>query len=232
MPSHSNIQATFDEFKRRLTDSWLPAYCHDHSRKYDEAGFRIGSIDIADVDGADCVAAIDLGVVFDVGGGRYRASMSTATEPLFWEGSRNEDPRPITLWREPVITFAALGRLARDFGWPKHLLGTQPQGWAFDLAAHSPNDPKGYRILGEVKKSASEFRKLAAELQQLASGESAGAVSENTQRKWLAIVDLKPQIVWLIGPARLELVLEVRRGPGKDTSLQESNSSLLRFDAA
>lgn len=226
------MPASFDEFKRRLTNSWLPAYCHDHGRNYAEAGFRLESVDIAEIDGADCLDAINNGVVFDIGGGRYRASMSTATEPLFWEGSRNAATRPITLWREPVITFAALGRLARDFSWPKHLLGTQPRGWAFDLAAHSPRDPARYRILGEVKKSASEFRKLASELQQLALTPTTAKVSENTKKKWLAIANLKPQIVWLIGPARLELVLEVTHGPGSRVSLNECNSSLLHRDAA
>ena len=224
--------ASFDEFKRRLTSSWLRAYCHDHGRQYAEAGFRSDSIDIAEIDGIDCLDAINKGTVFDVGGGRYRAAMSTATEPLFWEGSRSEVPRPITLWREPVITFAAVGRLARDFSWPKHLLGTQPSGWAFDLAAHSPHDPSRYRILGEVKKSAFEFWRLASELQQLALTPRTVKVSENTRKKWLAIAELKPRIVWLVGPARLELVLEVTYGSGDEVSLNEGNASLLHWNAA
>jgi hypothetical protein len=107
------MAASFSEFKRRLVSSWLPTYCHDHGRKYAEAGFRSESIDVAEIEGVDCLVAIETGVVFDVGGGRYRAALSTTTEPMFWEGSRREATRPITLWREPVITFAALGRLAR-----------------------------------------------------------------------------------------------------------------------
>ncbi len=226
------MPASFEEFKRRLTNSWLPAYCHDHGRRYAEAGFRLESVDIAEIDGVDCLDAIDNGVVFDIGGGRYRASRSTATEPLFWEGSRSATVRPITLWREPVITFAAVGRLARDFNWPKHLLGTQPSGWAFDLAAHLPQDPARYRILGEVKKSASEFRRLVSELKQLAIDPNTTSVSENTMKKWLAIADLKPQVVWLIGPGRIEQVLEVTHKSGTHVSLNECSSSLLHLDAA
>ena len=49
-----------------------------------------------------------------------------------------------------------------DLGWPKHLLGTQSPGWAFDVTAYQPLDLKNEHIACEVKKSVSEVHQLVA----------------------------------------------------------------------
>jgi hypothetical protein len=83
-----------------------------------------------------------------------------------------------------------------------------------------------------VKKSVSEFTNLVVELRQLSVAPSTANVSENTRKKWLAIAELQPKIVWLIGPARLELVFKVELGADNQVSLIECDSALLHWDAA
>lgn len=187
-------------FTQRVCTDWLTTYCSDRKRNYDAAGFNKASIRVAEADAKDCMLAIDYGVVCDTHGGRYRANMSTAQEVLFWEGHKTKSPRPITLWLEPVITFAALARLHLVHGWPKEQLGMQPKGWAFDLAAHEATGDSPPRILGEVKKSGEELRRLRADLLKLSTGEPAETVSINSAKKWKALLATKPAIVWLLAP--------------------------------
>lgn len=169
-------------FSERLHTEWLAAYCKDDKRNYDPLGFNKASITVAEVDAKDCMLAIDHGIVFDTRGGRYRASKSAAHEVLFWEGHKTKSPRSITLWLEPVITFAALARLHLVHGWPKEVLGMQPKGWAFDLAAYGPSTDQPVRILGEVKKSSAELNRLRDELLKLSDGAATEAVSVNSAK--------------------------------------------------
>jgi hypothetical protein len=226
------ISDPVSEFKRRLTRSWLPTYCHDHGRLYSEKGFRHESIDISPVDACDCMHAIDKGIVFDVGGGRFRAARSTATEPLFWEGLRSTLPRPITLWREPVITFASIARLNRDYGWPANLLGTQPLTWSFDFAAHDPLDATAYRILGEVKKSVQEVDSLCADLKRLANGVQDDRISDNSRKKWSGLLKLKAPIVWVVGPGAYSVVFKAFDFQEAAAKLQVTSLPALAHNAA
>jgi hypothetical protein len=150
------------QFLHRVLEDWLKVYCSDMKRCYDPQGFDRTSVKVAEADARDCMLAIDHGVVYDLQGGRYRACMSSANEVLFWEGRKDKPIRRITLWLEPVITFAALARLHLVYNWPKEKLGMQPKGWAFDLAAYQDGDAS--RILGEVKKSGAELKRLRTEL--------------------------------------------------------------------
>lgn len=188
------------EFTDLLQREWLPNFCHDPRRQLQVQGFRERSIRVSDADARDCVYAVKHGVVVDQGGGRFRTAHSTAFEQLFWTGSRSVHPRPLTLWLEPVITFAALGRLHRDYAWPIDLLGSQPKSWAFDLAAHDAEDPSQYRILGEVKKSLKEVNQLIADLHELSAGNDTESISKNSRKKWLGLMAAKPSLVWIIGP--------------------------------
>lgn len=65
-------------FSHRLHSDWLVAFCNDDKRKYDPLGFKTTSITVAAADARDCMLAMDLGVVFDTRGGRYRATKSSA----------------------------------------------------------------------------------------------------------------------------------------------------------
>ena len=194
-------------FSHRLHTDWLAVYCHDDARKYDPRGFKEASIAVTEADARDCMSAIDHGVVVDTRGGRYRASRSTAHEVLFWEGRKITSPRPLTLWLEPVITFAALARLHLAYGWPTEYLGMQPKGWAFDLIAHGPIATQPPRILGEVKKSSAELVRLKVDLLNLANGATTESVSTNSAKKWHALLATKPNLVWLVGPNEESLVL-------------------------
>ncbi|MCZ2406353.1 MAG: hypothetical protein LC097_06425 [Burkholderiales bacterium] len=188
-------------FLGRIQDDWLPNYCADPKRNYSPAGFRSGSVKLAPVDAADCMRAIDAGIVKDAGHGRFLAARGQATEPLFWEGSRLVSPRPITFWHEPAITFAALARLHFDYGWPVSLLGNQPKSWAFDLAAHEQEDLDRYRILGEVKKTKRETEALIADLLHASDCQSTDGLPQNSEKKWQGLLRDKPSLLWIVGPA-------------------------------
>lgn len=203
-----------EQFSDRVIHDWLPKYCGDAARNYPLEGFRLSSIGVDVEDARCCMLAIDSGVVIDTGGGRYLAAKSFAVEVLFWEGQKAKHPRPITLWHEPVITMAALARLHLEYGWPKELLGMQSKGWAFDLAAYGPASSDHPRILAEVKKSNAEMRRLARDLFALStlpafeSHDSCG-VLENSVKKWRGLLSARPNILWLIGPARAGMVYHV-----------------------
>jgi hypothetical protein len=222
------------EFKRRTVEGWLPTFCHDSKRNLAVCGFRQQSIDkVSTTDARDCMYAIDKGLISDVGGGRYRAPQSQASEELFWAGRRKLSPQPLTLWVEPVITFAALTRLHRDCGWPAGLLGTQPRTlphrWAFDIAAHEPSQPSQYRILGEVKKTRKEAERLLTDLLRLSEGDP-GEVRINSRNKWEALRTHCPTIFWTIGPGGYSKVMTVSHSDGGSSiTLTEGDEGLMTY---
>jgi len=222
---------TLQRFSHRVCTEWLIAYCEDDKRNYNPLGFNEASIRVAEADARDCMLAIDHRVVIDTRGGRYRANMSTAQEVLFWEGHKTKPIRPITLWLEPVITFAALARLHLLHGWPKEQLGMQPNGWAFDLAAHETSVEQRPRILGEVKKSSAELKRLRDELLKLSSGAATTEVSANSAKKWQALLATKPDTVWLLGPNE-ESYVYAPSYASAGCALQEVNLSALAYSAA
>jgi hypothetical protein len=204
MPTLSSEVALAD-FARRLGEIWLPTYCHDPMRRYDTLGFKGGLRSLTAHDAADFIYALDSGLVCDIGGGRYRAPRSKATEVLFWEGSKTEKPRSITLWLEPVITIAALARLRRDYSWPPTLLGLQSADWAFDLVAYVASQSDAIAIAGEVKKSASELANLVRYLQDFAADPAKVAECEtgaklNAARKWMSLAAARAPLFWAVGP--------------------------------
>ena len=217
-----------DEFATKLRDEWLPAYCEDSRRRYSTQGFKSGSIVVGDADARDCLRAIDHKLVTDTGGGRYRAPRSLAIDVLFWEGRRSVVPRPITLWLEPVITFAALARLHFRYGWPKEALGMQSKSWAFDITAFRMPSDESPTLLGEVKKSSRELERLRLELEALSDGSTPNSVSKNSFQKWRAILDQRPSLVWLVGPNELEHVFGVENSEG-DARLLRVDASALRY---
>ena len=221
-----------DVFKLRVTEEWLPAYCSDPRKQYSPDGFKIDSIKLDASDARDCMRAIDAGVVRDVGSGRYLASQGKATEPLFWEGSRDAVPRPITLWLEPAITFAALARLHFDYNWPPELLGNQPTNWAFDLAAHDPMNPDQHRILGEVKKTSKEAENLVLDLVRACAENSSADIRKNSAKKWKGLLLAKPPTLWIIGPAGYSRVFGCTYPSEGTVSLWETTNVALRFPAA
>lgn len=216
-----------DQFAGRLRSEWLPNYCV--ARDYAVEGFKGASLRVEPADARDCMAAIEQGVVVDCGGGRYRAARSAADEVLFWEGRRDVAPRPISLWLEPVITFAALARLHLAFGWPKERLASQPAGWAFDVAAYAADDTP--TLLGEVKKSLTELDRLRADLERLEAGAEPSSVPPNSRKKWNAMLAFRPRVVGLLGPGQKEHVY-VPIYTGRGAALQKATSAALQYSVA
>jgi hypothetical protein len=222
-------EAILETFRRRVVQEWLPVYCADPKKQYSPEGFKPGSLTISAMDARDCMRAIDGGVVQPVAQGMYRAARGTATEPLFWEGSRKTTPRPITFWVEPAITFAALARLHFDHAWPLDLLANQPRTWAFDLAAHDRRDPSTYRVLGEIKKSVREAERLERDLLSGCSDSSGKNMLPNSKKKWAALVQSKPSILWIVGPSGHSKVYCCHFSAEGQVSLAETTSDALNY---
>jgi hypothetical protein len=232
MPGSQRQTDDLEVFRRRVKEEWLPVYCGDPKKQYSLDGFKDASIRLDATDARDCMRAIDSGVVQHVAHGRYRAFRGTATETLFWEGSRTKAPRPTTLWLEPAITFAALARLHFDHAWPVDLLGNQPSSWAFDLAAHECKDATRYRILGEVKKTVREAETLLAELQQASAKQDATEIRPNSAQKWRGLLRARPPLMWIVGPAGYSRVFHCTYQSDSALSLQETAGDALQFAAA
>jgi hypothetical protein len=189
-------------FEDRVLNDLLPAFCN--ARGWGLEGFRREWDRIGDRDAEDFLRGLDAGLVDHCGRGLYRASRSTASEQFFWQGRVNVEPRTITLWAEPIITVAVLARLHFDLGWPKHLLGTQSPGWAFDVTAYQPRDLKNEHIACEVKKSDSELERLVAFMTDLGrnqtSDEHRGS-RLNACRKVEGLRLRRAPLFWAVGPS-------------------------------
>jgi hypothetical protein len=188
-------------FEDRVLNDLLPAFCN--ARGWGLEGFRREWDRIGDRDAEDFLRGLDAGLVDHRERGLYRAPRSTASEQFFWQGRVNVVPRTITLWAEPIITVAVLARLHFDLGWPKHLLGTQSPGWAFDVTAYQPLDLKNEHIACEVKKSVSEVHQLVELMVHFGQNQPAGELGgpkKNAYRKVKALRERRPPLFWAVGP--------------------------------
>lgn len=228
---------TAAEFTRRISNEFLSAYCT--ARGYAMSGFRPASISVAWEDARDFLRAFECGLMVEAGKSGYRLPRSTATEVLFWEGLRAVSPRPIYLWREPVITIAAVARLHLDYGWPRDCLGMQPPKWAFDFSA-SLQVPAGAGyteyVLGEVKKSAREVDALIRDMHSLCESEPIAEPPRddrrrNAYRKWRYLRNSDAVLFWAVGPAKTGQLFEVQRSASGKMSLGPTHLSRLSYPA-
>ena len=188
-------------FEDRVLNDLLPEFCN--ARGWGLEGFRREWNRIGDRDAEDFLRGLDAGLVDHRGRGLYKAPRSTASEQFFWSGRVNVEPRKITLWAEPIITVAVLARLHFDLGWPKHLLGTQSPGWAFDVTAYQPPDLKNEHIACEVKKSVFEVDQLVALMAHFGQNQPTGELGghkKNAHRKVQALRERRPPLFWAVGP--------------------------------
>jgi hypothetical protein len=234
-PTASN-SAALTEFRRRLLDQWLPAYCNDPRRRYPLEGFSEASVSMSSRDAQDFLRAIDYKVVTVDSGGRFRMPQSKTHEVIFWEHSTHVSPRPITLWLEPVITIAAVARLHLDFGWPIQLLGIQSEDWAFDFTAFKPTDLKSEYIAGEVKGTSRQLERLLTNLHKCcAEGDlecSAPKARKNAHRKMLGLKRCHAPVFWALGPDREGYVFEVSYSSSGTIQLIGTGEQILRFPGA
>ncbi|MFC1689578.1 hypothetical protein ACFL07_07990 [Pseudomonadota bacterium] len=221
-------------FNRRLYDEWLPAFCFDKNRNYSIEGFRESSVTISAFDAAHFVKAIDNGLVYDTGGGRYRCPQSRAQEQLFWEGSRKVTPRPISLWLEPIITIATVARLRFDYGWPEKCLGMQSEDWAFDFVTFLREGDENEHIAGEVKKTPREINSLVSDLLEFSSNKVLDCPSDkahvvNSFKKWKALLRRKPPLFWAVGPDNYTKVFSLIYIAENRAELHETSLDVLAY---
>lgn len=205
-----------EEFRRRLHSNWLPAYCSEPQRDYSSEGFRPDSLKSLEAfDAGWFIQAIDRNLVKYESGG-FRAPLSNGGEPIFWELEKSISPRPITLWREPVITIGAVARLQVEYGWPINALGTQSRrSWAFDLVGYG-DDGARELLLCEVKKSDREIEKLQAYMLEYCASDPLEAEPDQKERKnaYRKVKDIRvawPERVWLLGPGGRGTVFDIER---------------------
>ena len=203
-----------DVFKRRILEDLLPEYCNDPTRLWGTEGFRPDWSKVAEPDAADFLRALDGGLLKHIGRGQYVAPRSAAKEVFFWEGRKSIQPRPTSLWMEPVITAAGIARLHFEYGWPIDAIGAQSPDWAFDIVAFRSSTSDSQHIVCEVKKSEREIEHLVNLMQDFAArgvtGEE-GLVGppKNAFRKLRSLQAHKPPIFWALGPDRTGYVYEM-----------------------
>jgi len=172
---------------------------------YSTAGFKPESIRVSQFDAENFMRALDSGLVVDCGGGRYRCKMSSANEQIFWTGRKLVEPRPLTLWLEPVITIGTIARLGLDYEWPEETLCMQSKDWAFDFAVIRGIDNDDEHIVGEVKKTEREIDKLINHMEEygrtgVVDGVSLPSSRTNSFRKWMSLLRCKAPLFWAVGP--------------------------------
>jgi len=226
------LLTNLQRFTNRLHAEWLPAFCADPKRQFSLSGFRASSITITEVDAGNFLRALESGLVYDAGGGRYHCARSNAQEQIFWEGLKSIQPRPLTLWVEPVITIATMARLRFDFGWPTEVLGMQSKDWAFDFAVYRSATDMNERIAGEVKTSSAEIDELVLHLRVYGKTGATVPLSKqpkhiNSFKKWTALLRCRAPLFWAVGPGDYTRIFEVQYGPEGTAVFSDVDSDLL-----
>lgn len=226
----TNCKRAFD---RLIIDRLIPEFCENPKKPLAPDNFKSETLkNVSEYDARYFLMAIKAGLIEHQGYGHYKAPLSKADEQFFWEGRKAVQPQPFTLWVEPIITVAGVARLHLDYGWPKHLLGTQPDGWAFDLAAFHP-DPQTMFIACEVKKTEKEIEALLAFIEELgrnpAASEPKPVKALNAYKKILGLRQYRPQLFWALGPNRHSKVFHVEYGARGQIELLPTSESALRF---
>ena len=226
------MSTNLQRFTHRLQTEWLPAFCADPKRLFSPSGFKEFSITITEVDAGNFLRALDSGLVYDAGGGRYHCARSNAQEQIFWEGQKSIEPRPLTLWIEPVITIATMARLRFDFGWPAEVLGMQSKDWAFDFAVYRSATDKNEWIAGEVKTSSAEIDELVLHLRAYGQTGATAPLSTlpkhiNSFKKWTALLRCRAPLFWAVGPGNYTRAFEVQYGLDGTAVFSDVDSGVL-----
>lgn len=226
----TNYKRAFDCL---ITNRLIPEFCENPEKPLAPESFKSETLkNVSEDDARYFLMAIKAGLIEHQGCGHYRAPLSKAAEQFFWEGRKAIQPQPFTLWVEPIITVAGLARLHSDHGWPKRLLGTQPDSWAFDLAAFHL-DLQTMFIACEVKKTAKEIENLLAFMLEFCldpgAEEPKAGKARNAYKKVLGLRTYRPKLFWALGPDRRSKVFHVRYGARGQIELMPTSDSALRF---
>jgi len=228
------MKTALEVFQDRILNHFLPTFCNDPSRAWGTGGFKEDWHRISEVDAADFLRGIDSCLLEHKGRGLYRASRGSASEQFFWSGSKKKIPRPVTLWAEPIITVAVLARLHFDLGWPKELLGTQPKGWAFDLATYLSSNSDKEHIACEIKKSSGEIDVLLEILDRFASNDRREPFRKelNAFRKLQALKSRQIPLFWAVGPGGLNCAFRIEYPNDGSVHFQKIEIAELKYSEA
>jgi hypothetical protein len=222
-------------FEGVLYERLIPEFCGDSDRRCETSDFRGDSVRISAQDASYFVMAWEAGLIEHQGRGLYRAAGSAASEQFFWTGPRASEPRWFSLWIEPVITVAALARLHFDFGWPKHLIGTQSVDWAFDVVTFLPGQANEF-IAGEVKKTRSEVDHLIRLMAEFGRNPRmevpTSGKARNAYKKVAGLRARRAPMFWAIGPDGLSKAYRVRYHQRDVVELVPADDRALRFPPA
>lgn len=226
------MAADADEFERILYERFVPEFCSEAKRNCLPAGFKKPTAQISEHDARYFLMALHSGLIEHQGCGRYRAARSSTFEQLFSTGLKSGNPRQFTLWLEPVITLGGLARLHFDYGWPRHLIGTQSVDYAFDLVTFASDGPREF-IACEVKKSSNEIDQLVR-LMKIYGEDPAAPVppagkERNAFKKVVALRSRRPPVFWALGPAGTSHVFEMRYGPDSVLEFLPASDAALSY---
>lgn len=223
------------EFDDLLAKRLIPEFCSDLSRRMDPSGFSAKSNRVTEEDAEDFLRAWNAGLPVHQGRGQYLVGTGRVREQFFWSGATAAERRMFTLWLEPVITMGAIARLNLDHGWPVSRVSAQSRDWAFDIVAMA-SDGASEAISGEVKKSRAEVDDLVDLMAKFGTEpdatEPATGKARNAFKKMASLRRGRAPILWLVGPARYEKVIEVKYFDNGVVKFNYSDTSVLLFSAA
>jgi len=225
---------TSQAFRDRIMGTLLPQFCNDQSRRWGCEGFKEDWKKVTEKDAADFLLGLDACLVEHKGRGLYKAPRSWASEQFFWSGKKNISPRPVTLSVEPIITVAVLYRLYHEWGWPRHLLGTQSPEWEFDVTAYLASDLNNEYVACEVKKTVAERDQLVELMQRFAADPDLcdaikSSREENACRKLKGLQARYASIFWAVGPNGANKVFRMTYADGGRVTFKPASDDALRY---
>ena len=141
------------------------------------------------------------------------------TEPGWRVGSGGLFTKPVTalkshvvqlVWREYLSQVIALSELVIDYGWPKEMVGFDPEArgaWTFDLAVfRDAASTPPWILAGETKSpsTAPDLDALVAALRTWADTESVPPPGDSTKtaKAMRGLLRTRPTFLWLRAPGR------------------------------
>lgn len=219
------------EFARRIQDEFLPTFCKHPDRNYDPAGFKCDFKNVHPLDASNFLKAIDEGLV-ELKDKLYFAPRTYGGEQLFNEGEETKSPRPVYLSLEVVISIATTIRLRDEYGWPPHLIGTQPKGGAFDVTAFLRNEDMNEYVACEVKKTKSGTDKLLTLMTKFNAEPAlrpANDTENNAFKKVCALRERHPPVFWALGPGDYGHIFQVTYADDERVNFEPTSAEALRY---
>jgi hypothetical protein len=191
------------ELERRLLTDWLPSFCRKYG--FDPNGYTHAHGTFREAEAVSMLRGLDVGVV-SFGEGAQLGWPGPVPLPLFWEGWKTIEPRPIWLAHEVIVVAAAAADLHLDYGWPKEQMQVEVSEEAFDLGVFDDLSGERLVIAAEAKSSEHLLTKLVNQVRACGQiGEHPERVHTlgthiNGHRKYAGLVRENPPYFWAIAP--------------------------------